>query len=131
MMPTIEQYSEGYHLVRGLHPEPVDDDAPRIEDHLYGQIQDEVYESAQTPIMMRVGHEGPHLGVEPGASSAGTLEVPSEILENAIADESDPVLLTRPWHARQIYALHEMASQFLDDGADQGDVDEWGPPPGW
>lgn len=116
MLPLVEPFSGGYYLINDLDLVPADTDVPRVDDHLYGHLQDEFYGDAQTPILFRVGRQSTHFGIEPGADVASTvLELPPAVIDRlGEAPDAEPILMAKPGHAHQIVRLYRLAETLED-----------------
>jgi len=109
-MPNIHEFSDGYYLVNGFYVEPTEDaSSPRIQDHIYAQLQDQYYGEMSTPILFRHNGTKYHFRIEPSDGvRSDTIEMPFEVVEE-MAVETVPVeeqfLMAKPGHARTIVEL--------------------------
>lgn len=109
-MPDIHEFSDGYYLINGFYVEPVEDaSAPRIQDHIYGQLQEQYYGEMATPILFRHNGTKYHFRIEPAYGvRSDTIEMPFEVVEE-MAIETVPVeeqfLMAKPGHAKTIVEL--------------------------
>lgn len=109
-MPDIHNFSDGYYLVNGFYVEPTEDaSSPRIQDHIYGQLQEEYYGQMSTPILFRHNGTKYHFRIEPADGvRSDTIEMPFEVVEE-MSVETVPIeeqfLMAKPGHAKTIVEL--------------------------
>lgn len=109
-MPDIHEFSDGYYLINGFYVEPVEDaSSPRIQDHIYGQLQEQYYGEMATPILFRHNGTKYHFRIEPADGvRSDTIEMPFEVVEE-MQVETVPVeeqfLMAKPGHAKTIVEL--------------------------
>lgn len=109
-MPHIHNFSDGYYLVNGFYVEPVEEaSSPRIQDHIYGRLQEEYYADMATPILFRHNGTKYHFRIEPSDSvRSDTIEMPHDVIEEMDV-ETVPVeeqfLMAKPGHAKTIVEL--------------------------
>lgn len=109
-MPQIHEFSDGYYLVNGLYVEPTEDaSSPRIQDHVYAQLQDEYYGQMSTPILFRHNGTKYHFRIEPADGvRSDTIEMPFEVVETMDVDHvpsEEQFLMAKPGHAKTIVEL--------------------------
>lgn len=109
-MPNIHEFSDGYYLIDGLYVEPTEDvTVPRIQDHVYGDIQDSYYGQMSTPILFRHNGTKYHFRIEPSDSvCTDTIEMPFGFVEEMSIDHVPSMqqfLMAKPGHARTIVDL--------------------------
>jgi hypothetical protein len=109
-MPDIHEFSDGYYLINGFYVEPVEGaSAPRIQDHIYAQLQEQYYGKMATPILFRHNGTKYHFRIEPADGvRSDTIEMPFEVVEE-MQVETVPVeeqfLMAKPGHAKTIVEL--------------------------
>jgi len=106
-MPHIQNFSDGYYLIDGLFVEPNDRiSAPKIQDYLYAEIQDEYYGEQAVPILFRHNGANYHFRIEPAEGvQSNTVEMPFSVvneLDLQPVPSEEQFLLTKPGHARTI-----------------------------
>jgi hypothetical protein len=105
-MPHIHEFSDGYYLVNGLFVEPTETTSVRIQDHIYGQLQEQFYGSTGTPILFRHNETNCHFRIEPADSiRSDTIEMPFDIVDQMdigpVPSEQD-FLMPKPSHTETI-----------------------------
>lgn len=111
-MSSLTKFSAGYDLLSDVLITPNTGEVPRVDDHLYGSIQDRSYKGVATPIIFRIPGQNVHFVVQPSDDVAlDTLEVPPDMFESFATAGSDEILVARPDHARQLFRL-AMVRQF-------------------
>jgi hypothetical protein len=109
-MPHIHNFSDGYYLVNGLYVEPrADLPAPRIQDHVYAQLQEQYYEQIQTPILFRHNGTKYHFRIQPADGvRTDTIEMPASVVDEMSVDHipsEEQFLMAKPGHAQTIVDL--------------------------
>lgn len=104
-LPQIFTFSSAYFLVDGLYVEVSNEiDTARINDRLYGVLQEEIYDSVQTPILFRHSVSGRHFEVDPSSEvPIGTVEVPTWLSDGGpIGSGESTLLIAKPLHAKRL-----------------------------
>ena len=112
-MPYIHEFSSGYYLINGLFVEATDRiSVPKIHDYLYAQIQDEYYDQAAVPILIRHVSGNSHFRVEPSSDvGPDIMQVPTSIVETFDTDATvgtDQFLLSKPSYSETIVNMSSM-----------------------
>jgi hypothetical protein len=102
--PSIVEFSREHYMVDGLTIEPSDSTAvPRVQDHVYGYIQDNIYAGYAIQILLKHVQSNTYIPIEPSSSiELDVLSVPMEMMDGRESsfDPDDIVFLVKPERAR-------------------------------
>jgi hypothetical protein len=102
--PSIVEFSREHYMFDGIAIQPDESiTVPRVQDHVYGYIQDNIYCGHAVQILVKHVQSGTYIPIQPSSSiELDVLSVPMRMMDGRESsfDTDDVLLLTKPEKAK-------------------------------